>query len=391
MSVNSATATSPVPCPAQILRCPITHGRLRPLAVAELEQINERIGRGEVQHPDGSPVRGELQAGYRTSDGQLAYGVREGIVLLLPTLAIVLQRQPASEPSAEALRQEKHAVQDFYDEVGWVQDKVGVFADAALFEDLRDVSTDYLRACHLRVKQHLPPRGRYLLDVASGPVQYPEYVTYSEDYEARICVDLSYAALQAARRNLGDRGIYVLGDITNLPFQDGAVDAAISLHTIYHVPADEQSQAFREVARVLQAGGRAAVVYVWKMRWIRAAMLPARILQFPLRLGRKLFHAVRPTASPPKRPRLHFHAHPYRWFVDQDWPFAYEIRSWRSVTAALTKCYFHPWLLGRAAFRLLYRAEDAFPRAFGRFGAYPLILIDKPAAESAGATLPRAA
>ena len=86
-----------------------------------------------------------------------------------------------------------------------------------------------------------------------------------------------------------------------------------------------------------------------------------------------------------------FHAHPYRWFAGQDWQFDYEIRSWRSVTAPLTKCYCHPWLLGRAGLRLLYKLEDTIPRALGRFGAYPLILIDKPAAESASATLPRAA
>lgn len=390
MPVNPMTST--VPCPASILRCPITHGRLQPLRVEELAGVNDRVGRGEMRHPDGTPVRGELKAGYRTSDGQYVYGVRDGIVLLLPTLAMVCRPPHAGDqPAAATLRQEKNAVQDFYDEVGWVQNKGGVFVDAELWEDLRDVTANYIRDCHLRVKQHLPPRGRYLLDVASGPVQYPEYVTYSEDYEARICVDLSYAALQAAQRNLGDRGIYILGDITNLPLQDNAVDAAVSLHTIYHVPADEQAQAFREVARVLQAGGRAAVVYVWKNRWIRAAMLPARLLQLPFRLGRKLFRAVRPPSASDQRPRLHFHAHKYRWFVEQEWPFAYDIRSWRSVTAAFTKCYFHRWLLGRAALSLLYRCEDAFPRAFGRFGAYPLILIDKPIAEAADAALPRAA
>jgi ubiquinone/menaquinone biosynthesis C-methylase UbiE len=296
-----------------------------------------------------------------------------------------------SEPPAADLRDKKRDVQDFYDEVGWVQDGDGVFVDAALFEDLRDVASDYLHACHLRVGQHLPSRGRYLLDVASGPVQYPEYLTYSEQYEARICVDLSYAALRAAQRRLGDHGIYLLGDITNLPLQDGVVDAAVSLHTIYHVPADEQAQAFREVTRVVQSGGRAAVVYVWKNRWIRASLLPARIVQLPGRLLGKLLRAVQPHETPQPRPRLHFHAHSYRWFVEQNWPFQYKIRCWRSVTTPLTRCYVHRWLLGRVALRFLLRIEETFPETLGRIGAYPLIMIEKPASETAAAEVPRAA
>ncbi len=388
---HNATISANAPCPAQLLRCPNTGGELTSLTADELARMNGQIERGDVQHRDGSAVQGVFEGGYQTGDGRFTYGVREGIVLLLPQLALVDQFQQAHGEPAGALRQEKSAVQDFYDEVGWVEDAAGVFTDASLYEDLRDVAADYIRDCHLRVKQHLPPRGRYLLDAASGPVQYPEYVTYSEDYDARICVDLSFAALRAARRKLGDRGIYLLGDVTNLPLRDGAVDAAVSLHTIYHVPADEQAQAFREVARVLQPGGRAAVVYVWKTKWIRAAQLPVRLLQLPWRVARKMWHAAASSQKPDKPRRLHFHAHPYRWFVEQEWPFDYQIRSWRSVTAALTKCYFHSWLLGRAALRGLYWLEDALPGVLGRRGAYPLILIDKPAAEASQATLAKAA
>ena len=51
--------------------------------------------------------------------------------------------------------------------------------------------------------------GRFLLDAGSGPVQYDEYLTYSQDYRYRVCMDLSVVALQEARKRLGEKGIYV--------------------------------------------------------------------------------------------------------------------------------------------------------------------------------------
>ena len=123
----------------------------------------------------------------------------------------------------------------------------GIFEDTDRFEDLRPVSKEYIHRSHLRVGKHIPRHGKYLLDVASGPVQYPEYLAYSEGYDQRICVDISFAALRAAKKKLGDKGIYIQGDITRLPLKNASVDAFVSLHTIDHVPEENQAEAFREL------------------------------------------------------------------------------------------------------------------------------------------------
>ena len=34
--------------------------------------------------------------------------------------------------------------------------------------------------------------GDLFLDAGSGPVQYPEYLTYSEGYRYRVCADISW-------------------------------------------------------------------------------------------------------------------------------------------------------------------------------------------------------
>jgi len=55
----------------------------------------------------------------------------------------------------------------------------------------------------------------------------------------------------------GGRFEVVRGDLTALPFPDAAVDRVIASEVLEHIPDD--AAAFAEIARVLRAGGRAAV------------------------------------------------------------------------------------------------------------------------------------
>ena len=166
----------------------------------------------------------------------------------------------------------------FYDEVGWhsMEDDTDLYEDTNRFEDLRPVSQNYVHRCHMRVTHHIPPGGQYLLDVASGPVPFPEYVTYSEGYECRICVDISIRALQAAKKKLGNKGIYIKADITQLPLKSESVDAFVSLHTVYHVPKDSQILAFQELERVLKPQRSGVVVYTWGWHCRVMGVLTAR-------------------------------------------------------------------------------------------------------------------
>ena len=52
----------------------------------------------------------------------------------------------------------------------------------------------------------------------SGPIQYPEYLTYSEGYQYRLCLDISIVALIEARKRIGEKGLFVVADVSNLPF-----------------------------------------------------------------------------------------------------------------------------------------------------------------------------
>jgi SAM-dependent methyltransferase len=383
--------------PHAILRCPIGHCPVRPLREEETAGLNAAISRGDLQHADGSPATTPIAGGFAARKGPYVYPVIDGIVIMLPARALVagasaglsarlsLPNVSSAYPAiplhvdpAMRLRNEKQGMQQFYDDVGWTKPGEQDFVDAQKWEDLRPVARDYIDRCHRRVGRHLPSHGDYFLDVACGPVQYPQYVDYSKGYRRRICMDLSFVALREARRKLGEHGVYILGDITNLPLADGAIDGGVSLHTIYHVPADEQHRAFEELSRVLRPGATAAVVYSWApySPLLKLVQFPAKLARAPWRLVSKLFGRAKKSRGGRNTP--YFHAHSFRWFTSRTWPFDYQIHSWRSIPVPLLRSYAHRWLVGRWLLAGLFRIEDRFPRFFGRRGAYPLILIHKP-------------
>jgi len=68
--------------------------------------------------------------------------------------------------------------------------------------------------------------------------------------------DLSPGMVRSAGERLRDAGDFALlvADAQTLPFADGAFDAVIANHMLYHVP--DRAGALREVRRVLRPGGR---------------------------------------------------------------------------------------------------------------------------------------
>ena len=156
----------------------------------------------------------------------------------------------------------KQRVREFYDQTGWAQEADGLFQNAR-FEDLRPVSREYIHRCHMRVNRHLAPSGELLLDAGSGPVQWPEYLTYSAGYRHRVCVDISISALRAAQEKLGQHGLYVVADIARLPFGPDVFDGIVSMHAIHHLPAEEHAMAYGELVRVLRPGSNAVTINGW--------------------------------------------------------------------------------------------------------------------------------
>ena len=75
-----------------------------------------------------------------------------------------------------------------------------------------------------------------------------------------VAVDGSDAMLAEARRRLAGRGNIDLrrGELEALPVEDASLDAAVLALVLHHLP--EPARVLREVARVLQPGGRVLVI-----------------------------------------------------------------------------------------------------------------------------------
>jgi SAM-dependent methyltransferase len=275
-------------------------------------------------------------------------------------------------------------VRHFYDQVGW--QKEGDQYQNARYEDLRPVSAAYIHRCHLRVGRHLKPTGRFLFDAGSGPIKSGEYLTYSQGYRYRVCLDLSIVALKEARQRIGAHGLFVVADVSHLPFRADAFDGEVSLHTLHHLPVDQQPLAYRELYRVLAPASAAVVVNGWTESPLMRRLMPlVRLMERLMGLFNKRATAKAQAAVPdqPSTPK----AAATGTFVQKltpDWlrnqlgqQMKLEIGVWRSVSVRFLRAVIHPLLLGRVWLWLLYALEERWPAFFGEKGQYPLIVIHK--------------
>jgi len=284
----------------------------------------------------------------------------------------------------------KQQVRNFYDQIGWKLESDGFYQNAR-YEDLRPVAKEYIEKCHLRVNRHLVKNGKYLLDAGSGPIQYPAYLTYMEGYQYRLCMDISIVALQEARKKIGEKGLFVVGDVAHLPFKDNSFDGIVSLHTLHHLPLDEQKIAYRDIHRVLNTGRNAVVVNGWTKsklmaQWSWLLRLMDRVGNLVLKLRGKKQDQTDGAKAKTKKEETGIQKKQTGTFVEKlnaEWlrqelkEMDFDIYVWRSVSVKFLRAVFHTALGGKFWLRVLFFFEEKFPKYFGENGQYPLIVIRK--------------
>ncbi len=103
--------------------------------------------------------------------------------------------------------------------------------------------------------------GERVLDVGFGPGFFSEDMARAVGRTGRVDgIDLSDSMLAMAASRCADFPTVALrlGDATELPYEAGTFDAALASQVYAYV--HDTAAAFRELARVLRAGGRALVV-----------------------------------------------------------------------------------------------------------------------------------
>ena len=350
-----------------ILRCPVTKENLKPFAREKLLQASEGF-KGDFMHPE------SITGGFVNESATYFYPVFDDIVMLLPVYALHIGH---GDDLRGTMAFDKTRVFDYYNQISYLnRGGLKIYEDSAQWVDFREVTHEYIRNSFTRAGKFLGTGGKYLLDIASGPIGLKEYIDLSDKYEIRICADISINALIQARHNYRHRpGIYICADITNIPLRDNICDSVLSQHTLYHIPRREQKTAINEMYRVAKPSGVVVIVYsLFYHSWfMNITLLPLQLYRIARHLAGKLY--VRLFRS---KPRLYFYPHSLRWFRKNfNFGDRMKIICWRSTNKYFLNLFVHPRLGGKKFLHWLMVSEQKHPGFWGKMGEYPMIVIRK--------------
>ncbi len=264
------------------------------------------------------------------------------------------------------INKSEEVVSKFYNTKGW-ETIEGITEDAKRWEDLRPVASNYVNKCRLRVLKHIPDQGEKILDMASGPIQYPEYLKYSENFNKRYCVDLSAVALDEAKKKIGSHGIYLHGSFLDIDVKENYFDCAISLHTIYHIDKDLQENAVRKLLYVTKPGQPVIIVY----------SNPFTLISLPVRLLRMVKNFLTIEKKSNTDSELYFFQHPNEWWLRFNDISNIAMYPWRSFAANFTKKFIPNNKFGEKILIVLFNLEEAFPDFFVKYFQYNMVVLRK--------------
>jgi SAM-dependent methyltransferase len=262
-------------------------------------------------------------------------------------------------------------VANYYNTLGW-EIAGEVTEDARRSEDLRACASDYVSRCRLRVLRYIPASGDKLLDMASGPIQYPEYLAYSKNFRLRYCVDLSAGALEQAKARIGEHGVYLHGSFFDIPLEENLFDCSISLHTVYHIAKERQEEAVRKLLLVTKPGRPVIIVYSNPNTLIDLLKTPLRLLLSLKEIIRRFIVENRS-----EEPSLYFHPYPLSWWLRFSDTAEVRIYPWRSFSSDVQKMLIPDNRMGSILLAMLFNLEERFPNFFAKHFQYPMIILYK--------------
>ena len=272
---------------------------------------------------------------------------------------------------------EDKTVYDYYKNGGWSM-KSGVYFDTEINENLQKAASEYNTQTRRRVLHVLNilqlKKSKSLLDVASGPIQYPEYLEYSRPFAKRVCVDFSQVALEGAKNNLEndlqDNGVFICADFLNLNIKPNTFGASISLHTLYHIQIEKQKDFVEKLIEVTEPDGLVIIVYSNPLSFRSFIRIPSAIIMRILRWTRRkaLDEKVNVSAIYCKRWRR-------SWWKQFNSFGIVSFKTYRLFTPSFEKSIIPDNFIGKILYNILFKIEES---KFSLFLAdYYMIVIKK--------------
>ncbi len=251
-------------------------------------------------------------------------------------------------------------VNKFYNNSGWEKKNKNTL-DATLFEDLRFYAKEYVSKCRTRLKKYIPKKGVHILDFASGPIQYPEYLEYSKNFKIRHCVDFSKLAIKIAKLKLGKKGKFYCNDFFKIKLKKNYFDCVLSLHTIYHIDKKLQAKAVKKLINISKKNTPIIIVY---------SNPNTLIHRFKKKLLKKRLSK--------NKTNLYFYCHPIKWWSQFEKTAHIKIKPWRSFSSDHQKLIFPNNIFGKILLNILFIFEEKFEKFFiNNFQYYTVILKKK--------------
>jgi len=259
------------------------------------------------------------------------------------------------------------SIREFYDEIGW--NLVGdTTTDALINENFTEVATEYVHKVRGRIGEVLGS-GDNLLDIGCGPIQYPEYLAYSRNFEKRICVDLSKKALEIAKSKLGGHGVFFVGDYLEIKTEYEPYAGATLINVLYHVDLNLQEKLVRKIISELESG--AALVVVYSNPKSFSSRLNTSLV-FAKRFFRLVFQ--RRNFNSQSNP-IYFERHELNFWNLFESECDVKVMAWRTFTPAIEKVLFRKFFLGKKLLHLLFKIEKQ--KAWARIAEYQMITLTK--------------
>ena len=256
-------------------------------------------------------------------------------------------------------------IREFYDSEGWVRGDDGKTQEDRFFRSFGRGRAGYNARVRRRTVSQFEGRNGVLLIAGGGDL--PEsHIQVAAQFNAVVCVDISWRALALNEEKLGAKGQYHLGSILEIPLADASVDAALCAHVLYHVDARDQERAVRELIRVTRPGGRVVILYMNPRAPLNLTQSILKRLSFN-RMGRKA--------------DLYKYVYPLSWWRRFENVATVRLLPSDVMSTAQSQALRLDNAIGTRFFEWAARFEDAAPRVALKLWGYPVIVLDpKPSA-----------
>lgn len=260
------------------------------------------------------------------------------------------------------------SVREFYDSQGWRRTSDGVLEDSRRWGCRLPAHGEYGLETVRRIATLYRDGGSIFLNCGSGPFT-DGAVLCSENFERRVCVDISLSALRLCRERLQEHGLYLCGSMATLGLRSDIADGTLCEHALYHVDRTFQEATVREMIRVTKAARPIIIIY-------SNPLGPLNILEDIYRAtGLNRLHGGG---------KLYFFRHRLKWWDRFSDECEVEIHPFNPISAQQARILLPHNAMARLFITWCKWLERRYPRLATHLWSYPLIVLRKKPTEPTG-------